>query len=222
MPQATQIAPNNRAATHGPFTEALGRLVARIPADFGRSRPEIHYWLFAPLALLQFGLAARTGRITLAQGAGLVLAGTFAWTLAEYFIHRFSFHSTSEHPLVRPFNSGLHRLHHDQPSDRLYTAAPVALALPAYSLFFAAFWLISQSLARAAMIGTGFAASFLFYEFCHYSAHLRAPKLRYLKRLKRHHMLHHFADERTRFGVTSALWDRVFKTLPPDRAPARR
>src|SRR2546429_642609 len=52
------------------------------------------------------------------------------------------------------------------------------------------------------------------YEFCHCVQHLRyAPKSRFLQRIKRHHLAHHFHNERGNYGITSAVWDRVFGTL---------
>jgi sterol desaturase/sphingolipid hydroxylase (fatty acid hydroxylase superfamily) len=65
------------------------------------------------------------------------------------------------------------------------------------------------------MLGSGLIFSFLFYEFCHYTAHQRKPTTRVMKYLKKHHMRHHFGDEQKLFGVTSPLWDYVFGTSAP-------
>ena len=54
---------------------------------------------------------------------------------------------------------------------------------------------------------------FCCYEFCHCIQHLPfTPKLAILRRLKRHHLAHHFHSERGNFGITSLFWDRVFGT----------
>ena len=56
-------------------------------------------------------------------------------------------------------------------------------------------------------------ATTLFYEFCHCVQHLNhAPKSRYLQRIKRLHLAHHFHNETGNFGITNFLWDRVFGT----------
>jgi len=47
----------------------------------------------------------------------------------------------------------------------------------------------------------------------HYATHhfpMRSPVAKYLKR---HHMMHHYKDPDTRFGVSSPLWDKVFGTM---------
>ncbi|MBX6320836.1 MAG: sterol desaturase family protein, partial [Rhodospirillaceae bacterium] len=51
------------------------------------------------------------------------------------------------------------------------------------------------------------------YEFCHCVQHLNyAPRLAFLKRLKRLHLAHHFHNEQGNFGITSFLCDRLFGT----------
>jgi sterol desaturase/sphingolipid hydroxylase (fatty acid hydroxylase superfamily) len=186
--------------------------VARIPAGFGRTRPHVHYWIFGPLLIAQLVWAAHLGILSRTGAAGLFAGGLVSWTLLEYVLHRFSFHSPSEHPLVRPFNSGLHALHHRNATDRHYVGAPVILAFPVYLAALAAFRLAGGSLVHALVMGSGLLTGFLLYEFVHFTAHLRSPKTRAMKYLKKHHMLHHFADSRNHFGVTSPFWDLVFGT----------
>lgn len=206
----------------GTKTGMIESLVRRVPPDFGRTRPEIHYWLFAPVLLAQLGWAASTGAVSLPSGILLFALGAFAWTLLEYFLHRFSFHSKLEHPLVRPFNSGLHMLHHRDPASRLYVGAPIVLAAPVYALTLLAFRLVTGTGTRAIVMGSGLILGFLFYEFAHYTAHQRNPKTRLMKYLKKHHMLHHFADDANLFGVTTPFWDLVFGTLKhPEQRRAR-
>jgi len=36
----------------------------------------------------------------------------------------------------------------------------------------------------------------------------------YAKYIKRYHMQHHYKTPNARFGVSSPLWDKVFKTMP--------
>jgi hypothetical protein len=59
---------------------------------------------------------------------------------------------------------------------------------------------------------------YLVYEFIHWSNHMQAPKTAYGRWARRHHFSHHFSDARFNHGVTSPLWDIVFRTY---RRPGR-
>src|SRR3989442_5247301 len=39
------------------------------------------------------------------------------------------------------------------------------------------------------------------------------PKSPFLQRIKRLHLAHHFHNETGNYGITSFIWDRVFRTL---------
>ena len=52
----------------------------------------------------------------------------------------------------------------------------------------------------------------------HYHLHHHVPKTKFGKRLRTHHMRHHFQDHRYGFGVSSPLWDAIMGTLPRSRA----
>ena len=51
----------------------------------------------------------------------------------------------------------------------------------------------------------------------HYYVHHFVPKSQLGKKLREQHMRHHFQDHRFGFGVSSPLWDVVFRTLPRRR-----
>ena len=64
----------------------------------------------------------------------------------------------------------------------------------------------------------GFVVGYLFYDGTHYSVHHFVPTTRWGKFLRRHHMTHHYADHDGGFGVSSPLWDLVFRTMPAKRS----
>jgi sterol desaturase/sphingolipid hydroxylase (fatty acid hydroxylase superfamily) len=76
---------------------------------------------------------------------------------------------------------------------------------------------IGLSLAGLPGVAFSFAtglACFMVYELCHCMQHLRVtPKNKFLRRIKRHHLLHHFHNEQGNFGITSVLCDRIFGSL---------
>jgi hypothetical protein len=88
---------------------------------------------------------------------------------------------------------------------------------------------ISPVAAAAAVIGVwplgaGWAAGYAAYEQFHWREHHRPPLGRWELAARRRHFTHHFGSPRANYGVTSAVWDRVFGTRRPVgtvRVPAR-
>ena len=67
----------------------------------------------------------------------------------------------------------------------------------------------------------GFVVGYLFYDGTHYYVHHFVPTTRWGKFLRRHHMTHHFADHDGGFGVSSPLWDLIFRTMPAKKQRGR-
>ena len=60
----------------------------------------------------------------------------------------------------------------------------------------------------------GFILGYLVYDGSHYAIHHFRMRSGFLLLIKKHHMLHHHADHDGGFGVSSPLWDHVFRTMP--------
>ena len=58
----------------------------------------------------------------------------------------------------------------------------------------------------------GHVAGYLTYDLCHYYLHHGRPKAKWLIRLRAHHMNHHHNKEGRKYGVSTTLWDHVFRT----------
>jgi dihydroceramide fatty acyl 2-hydroxylase len=58
----------------------------------------------------------------------------------------------------------------------------------------------------------GFVHGYLAYDTLHHAIHLGANRSRALRWLRKHHMQHHYATPDKRFGVSSPLWDLIFRT----------
>jgi sterol desaturase/sphingolipid hydroxylase (fatty acid hydroxylase superfamily) len=162
-----------------------------------RSVPPGFSWLFIPV--------------------GLVL-GLFLWTFAEYMGHRFVFHHKASSELGQRIFFLFHGVHHAQPQCKTRLVMPPAVSIPTAFMSYGLFYLIWGRLLGApqwiAPSFAGFIAGYLAYDMIHYGTHhfpMRQPYLRYLKR---HHMKHHFTTPDARFGVSSPLWDIVFRTMP--------
>ncbi len=182
---------------------------------FSRIHPAVPALIFIPVIVGLVALGVDRG-----AGAGetvlLVAAGLFIWTLSEYWLHRKIFHWEPDHPIGRRMHFIIHGVHHDHPNDRMRLVMPPGASIPLALLFFGAFWLIFGS-PTAYPLFAGFLVGYLVYDYMHYYLHHVVPRSSLGKRLREQHMRHHFQDHRFGYGVSSPLWDVVFRTLPRTR-----
>jgi sterol desaturase/sphingolipid hydroxylase (fatty acid hydroxylase superfamily) len=147
-----------------------------------------------------------------------ILIGLFLWTISEYLLHRFLFHFKPRTPLQERLSFLFHGVHHAQPQEKSRLVMPIALSIPLAALFYFAFVLIiGRLLASPDWVGplfTGFLVGYLVYDLTHYATHHFPMRSGYAKYIKRYHMQHHYKTPNARFGVSSPIWDYVFKTMP--------
>ena len=148
----------------------------------------------------------------------LVLGAIF-WTLSEYWLHRTLFHWEPDNDIGRRFHYIVHGVHHDLINDPYRLVMPPAAGVIIASFF----WFGYQGLAALmaplfaptwvpAFMG-GFLMGYIAYDMIHYATHHAKLKNKWLKKLRQHHMKHHFGDSEKRFGITTFVWDRVFRTI---------
>jgi sterol desaturase/sphingolipid hydroxylase (fatty acid hydroxylase superfamily) len=205
-----------------PTTRAHSALVPRDLVRRLGSSP-FNYWFGyvanAALILWLAGQAFRGGRLQLAPLAlGLLaLGGLLFWTLAEYLLHRYVYHE------LPSFLSVGHGLHHASP--RAQIGVPWWLTT---ALLLGVFLLVSRLLDPAA-VGVFLAATWLGYVlYCiaHHGSHRWRFRNRWLRGMRRRHLIHHTRPHRN-LGFTTPLWDHVFGTHfdpepPPRRSQTRR
>jgi dihydroceramide fatty acyl 2-hydroxylase len=182
---------------------------------FSRIHPAVPALIYGPAIVALIALGAREGLGGL-EIVLLVLAGLLLWTLSEYWLHRKVFHWDPDHPIGHRLHFIIHGVHHDHPNDRMRLVMPPGASIPLAALFFGLFWLIF-GLPTALPLFAGFLIGYLTYDYTHYYLHHFVPKSKLGKRLREQHMRHHFQDHRYGFGVSSPLWDAVFRTLPRTR-----
>jgi len=153
---------------------------------------------------------------TLLGYIGLFFAGYLTWTLSEYWVHRIVYHIHTKNTLLLKIQHMGHGIHHQYPKDPTRLAMPPVPALILISLFFGLFWLIMQNYAFAFF--PGFLLGYVVYISMHYMQHLfKPPAFPPLNRLWKWHALHHYKYPETKaFGVSTSLWDVVFRTQPRD------
>ncbi|MFZ6178649.1 sterol desaturase family protein [Nannocystis pusilla] len=210
------------AAALGP--EAKPDLQARSPRFFHRPLYErltrAHwaspYLLWAgPIAV---GLVFGTAAYHPAPLALLVAGGWLVWTFVEYWLHRGFFHLAPTTPARQVTSFIVHRHHHVAPNDR-----DRLVATPLYSgglalLLFGVYGLAFGPDARWPLLA-GTLLGYLAYEWAHLVAHDRRPRTALGRAVRRRHLRHHFGDRARDFGISSPLWDLVFRTYSKKHVP---
>jgi len=142
--------------------------------------------------------------------------GLFLWTLAEYLLHRFLFHYHAKSPTGERIFFLFHGIHHAQPQCKTRLVMPPVVSIPMglafYFLFQFLFGVVFFSSHWVGPVFSGFILGYLAYDMTHYATHHFPMRAKIWKALKRHHMRHHYKTPNARFGVSSPLWDFVFKT----------
>jgi dihydroceramide fatty acyl 2-hydroxylase len=181
---------------------------------FSRVHPAVPALIFVPVIVAMEWLGAGRGYAAW-QLLLLSLAGIGVWTLTEYWLHRLVFHWEPDNAFGRRMHFIIHGIHHDHPNDRMRLVMPPSVSIPLAALFLLLFRLIFGD--AAFPIFGGFILGYLGYDYTHYYVHHFVPRSKLGKQLREQHMRHHFQDHRFGYGVSSPLWDVVFRTLPRNR-----
>jgi sterol desaturase/sphingolipid hydroxylase (fatty acid hydroxylase superfamily) len=142
--------------------------------------------------------------------------GLLIWTFSEYFLHRFVFHFTPKGKIMERIHFIFHGVHHDYPNDKLRLVMPPSVSIPLAALFLWGFNFLFNSQELYAFF-PGFITGYITYDIGHYSLHHFNFKSGWMKKVKQHHMLHHYSDAKKGFGVTSPLWDKILSSDFPSK-----
>lgn len=191
----------------------------------GRSSTRTPYLLFGPMAigLVVYGLL--TNPAPWFVHLALFVAGVFVWTLLEYVLHRFSFHGSAiasnalwMRPLKlhRQLDLAGHAKHHWQPLSRDFLIVPPVTSLGVFAVFLILPGVVVSDFSMAAFFLAGVLVGYLCYESVHFFTHHGHVRTRLGRFLRQHHLSHHYEDDTRRFGVTTPLWDVIFRTYFPE------
>ncbi|MBB6270370.1 sterol desaturase/sphingolipid hydroxylase (fatty acid hydroxylase superfamily) [Pedobacter cryoconitis] len=140
--------------------------------------------------------------------AGWLVLGLFIWTITEYIMHRYIFHFYPSSKIGKRIHFIFHGVHHDYPNDAKRLVMPPSASIPmALALYFLFLYILPAGTIFAFF--AGFLIGYLFYDMVHYALHHANFKSPFWKKLKQHHMLHHYSDSTKGYGVSSAIWDKV-------------
>ncbi|HSO31788.1 MAG TPA: sterol desaturase family protein [Labilithrix sp.] len=188
---------------------------------FSRIHPATVFVVWIPVMLGMVYRSWARDSLSVVPIAALVAAGLFTWTLCEYVLHRWVFHWVDETPRGQRIHFLLHGVHHEYPNDKDRLVMPLGASIPLGAVFFGAFYLLFGMTVTEPLFA-GMVLGYLVYDGTHYAVHHFKPSTRVGRFIKRHHMLHHHMDHDGGFGVSSPLWDVVFRTMPSVKKPAAR
>lgn len=153
---------------------------------------------------------------SLLSGVLIYIGALFFWTFFEYFFHRYINHLDEHFPeseMAHKIAYTLHGIHHEYPRDKERLLMPPVPGLIIVLVLYGSFLLLLGQYVY--MFMPGFMTGYLLYTYVHYSVHKRKVPS-YLKVQYKHHAIHHYKYPDKAFGVSTTLWDRVFRTMPPE------
>lgn len=172
------------------------------------SVPIILFFLYSG-ALLYWSITQVS--LTALLTTGLFFAGWLVFTLVEYLLHRYLFHMNTDTPLRKKLQYNFHGIHHEYPNDKDRLAMPPILSVILSTLLLFVFKLIMGDFVFAFL--PGFLVGYCLYLFVHYIVHAYPPPKNFMKVLWVSHSIHHYKDQKRVFGVSSPLWDYIFRTI---------
>ena len=176
-----------------------------------KTHPFVIYSIYLPIMTFMLYYGAVYKGATVGKEVLLFLGGLAFWTFFEYLMHRYVFHMVVKSEAGKRFTYTLHGIHHEYPRDRERLFMPPVPSIIISSLIF-----IGMNAAiglNALAVWPGFIMGYLLYGSMHYAIHSFAPP-RWLKALWRNHHLHHYKYPEKGFGVSSVIWDVIFRTVP--------
>ena len=175
---------------------------------------KVHYlvplFIFIPVIIF-FIVQAFTRQLGLAGFFVFFLVGLLVWSATEYLLHRFIFHYYPISGIGKRIHFIFHGVHHDYPKDKKRLVMPLSASIPMATIFYFLFFLVLQQNQLFAFF-PGFLLGYLIYDMLHYAMHHYNFKSGIMKKIKQHHMLHHYHDSSKGYGVSSALWDDILQT----------
>ena len=173
-------------------------------------------WLplvFGPPALLLLGNGLVRG-VSLATLGAWCLGGFIGWTLVEYVVHRFVFHFRPQGRVGLAVGYLIHGVHHAFPDDDRRWVIPLTVSIPTALLLYGLCRLLLGPVHEPFF--AGFLGGYLCYDLLHYLAHRGPATSRIGRFLRAYHLQHHYARPDRHFGISSPIWDHVFRTVGND------
>jgi len=177
---------------------------------FSRVHPATPLILYLPVVFCMLYVSLWHRQLSAIAVIALFLLGILLWTLLEYLIHRYAFHYEPKTRLGKRLHYIIHGVHHDYPNDARRLVMPPSISVPLAFFFYAVFLLIFGRLAPTVFAGLVF--GYVCYDMLHYATHHFPMKRGMWLWLKQYHLRHHYKYDHVGYGISSPLWDYVFRT----------
>lgn len=198
------IRPKNsgtKALFTNPILERLTRTHIAVPVSlFAIYAASLLYWSIA------------TVNLNIVTTITLFFIGWFAFSFVEYLVHRHVFHMATYTELRKKIQYTFHGVHHEFPKDKDRLAMPPLVSITIATILLLLFKLVMGDFVFAFL--PGFLIGYAAYLGIHYMVHAYPPPKNFLKKLWVHHGIHHYKEGEKAFGVSSPLWDYLFRTMP--------
>jgi sterol desaturase/sphingolipid hydroxylase (fatty acid hydroxylase superfamily) len=187
--------------------------------DFLENLSKIHFsvplFIYVPVVIF-YTYKAFVNNISFLAYIGYFILGALVWSATEYVLHRFIFHYMPKSDWGKRIHFIFHGVHHDYPRDskRLVMVPSVSIPLAVAFYFLFSLFLKNQDLYA---FFSGFVVGYLAYDMTHYAIHHANFKSPFWKKIKQHHMLHHYDDPTKGYGVSSVLWDKILDSDFPKK-----
>jgi sterol desaturase/sphingolipid hydroxylase (fatty acid hydroxylase superfamily) len=172
------------------------------------AHPALPFALYAPLGgwmVWRGDTSMPLLSVVMAYAGGLLI-----WSLLEYVAHRGSFHHVPNTSGQVAYGYLVHGVHHAYPDDSRRWVMPLVVTIPIAALIFLLFRLVLGTIAFP--VFGGFIHGYLTYDLLHYFIHRGRIPTRLGRYLRQYHLAHHYKVPDQHYGVSSPLWDIVFRT----------
>jgi 4-hydroxysphinganine ceramide fatty acyl 2-hydroxylase len=179
-----------------------------------------YYREFLSNSMIQFVLFVGTvsSILTIVEFDGVktilaLLAGAVLYAVVEYLVHRYLLH---QFPNAIPVLYQKHVEHHQYPTALRYLFSPMWYDLIVYVVYFVVLWAVFRNLSLVMAFIAGTSLYQLYYQWMHYIAHRPiTPVTPWGKWMKKKHLLHHYMDEQSWYGVSHPVMDYLMGTHNP-------
>ncbi|MFO0600848.1 MAG: sterol desaturase family protein [Myxococcaceae bacterium] len=171
---------------------------------FSKVHPSMPFVFWIPIGTGVLGYNLFHGVTTWMQVLPFFPLGFFTWQVLEYFIHKNVFH-TFPGPTA-------HGFHHKYPDDDTRLVMPLPVSITLGAIFWFGLGLLNRPEATVPF-WVGLLFGYLWYDFMHWSTHHREPLTEWGRKLRAHHMAHHFGDPDLNFGLSHMWMDKLLGTL---------
>ena len=167
--------------------------------------------VWVPVVLSLLALARTRFDLPWGKLAGIWFAGVMIWTLVEYILHRWFFHTPPRGPGQIRAHFLAHGIHHYDPYDGTRLVFPPLNGLAIAAVIYLLMDLVLTTGTALALMG-GLLTGYLLYDMSHYVSHHGKIKDPWFRFLHKYHKAHHHRDPDALFGVSNPLWEIIFRT----------